>query len=184
MKEDAKSNTPIHCTVLLYVVSTYDKFNQNFTSWSINKTNEKDSIIFVLKDVAVIDSVLLDLLLIKYPGRLKGRFIKNNTMTIEFTKNDDIDTSVDLSHVLHHNSNHNSKKRKLNNEVNLNNIDAIQNLLRMSIKKFNSSNLDIGDVSTGQDVMNKWVLFEILFVDSLNTCFVQEMKTSNILDDV
>jgi hypothetical protein len=181
---EENKKTPMHFQIIVHILEQYDTFGDFFVSWSCTQTSMLDTLTVVMKNAVAVDSVLLDLILMQYPGRLKGPILKHNSMIIHFTKNnntsfidehDYIKPNKRVKYDLIDETTSDSEKLE---------IDEIKHVLITTIRTCNTHNAEIGDVCKGMYNDNPWISYQVLFVDSLNTSFIQELKIHKQLDKI
>lgn len=173
---------PLHFSVVIHLINLHDKFNKMFASWSFQTTPDKDTLTVILKESVSIDTTLFDLIQLQYPGRIKGPYIKKNTLVLDFVKNSEINKEKSIAHIIER-----PRKRPRKNEEEKSqdtNVAAIQQLLLREIRKCNSINTDLATPIHGHDTSGDWILFNILYADTINTCFIQAVKADKLLMNV
>jgi len=208
LPEKVHSNkVPGHIANILKVILLHDKFEQNFTKWSLVATDDRDIVVLTLKNGALVDSSLVYTICMMYPFRINGPIIIKNCMHVEFLHENRLEMVSVTSQITQKNIEYqlgtclHSKKRRRQSLSNSTaaptstndttagvrdieptlNIENVRQKLSASLLTTNSSRVFVENVNTGLDAGGSWAIFRLSECDKLNLDFIGGFQLS--IDD-
>jgi hypothetical protein len=185
--QNNNENVP-HIRLIVHILQMSDKLARNFISWSVISTLEMESVSVTLKEDATIDATIVNLICSQYPGRIRGPFLTNKTMIIDFLKNpfrnsqeDQVEID-DINEPLCTKSKYEYDDKE--DKWDITDTERAKHELLSYIRKYNNPRVDIGNITTGLDHVSIWISFPFLHVDRLNIGFISEIMTNQSLSNV
>jgi len=202
------TKVPGHIANILKVILLHDKFEHNFSKWSLVQTEDRDVLILTLKNSAIVESSLVYTICMMYPFRINGPIMIKNTMHVEFLHENPLEivhvtgdiqqknVEYSLGTFIHNRKRHrppspsdtmptsSNDTQQTTSSLNMLdlNILLIRKKLSSALLLTNSTRVFVEQVDTGLDAGGSWVKFRLSECDKLNLDFIGAFQLS--IDDV
>jgi len=197
-KKDHKK-VPGHIANILKVILLHDKFEHNFSKWSLVQTDDRDVLVLTLKSGAVVDSSLVYTIWMMYPFRINGPIMIKNTMNVEFLHDDPLEVESVTGEIPQKSVQyqlgtlmHSHKRRRLasstetvqnepttthqqsiSSDIPELDLALVREKLSAALRMTNSTRVFVDNVDTGLDAGGSWVIFHLSECDKLNLDFIE-----------
>lgn len=185
-----EKNNSSHIALIVHILKISDRFAKNFESWSVTSTTEIDSIVVTLQEDAVIDANMINLMYTQYPLRIRGPFLKEKLLIIDFMKDDSWQFEVGATDNEYNSILEPSKKKvkytttdKVEDPSIIDTAELKSRLLE-NLQRYNSLEIGIGRITSGNDVDDTWISIPIENVEKINVGFIKDFITSTCLPNL
>ena len=199
-----KKQVPGHIANILRVILLHDKFEHNFSKWSLVQSDDRDVLVLTLKNGAVVDSSLVYTICMMYPFRIHGPILIKNTMHVEFVHDnpllvvgitgDFVEKNVEYQLGTHMHTrkrprpltslDHNTDKEggATASDTCTPDLLVVRKKLSAALHLTNSTRVHVEHVDTGLDAGGLWANFRLSECEKLNLDFIGGFQLA--VDDV
>jgi len=189
-----RKQVPGHIANIIKVILLHDKFEHNFSKWSLVQSDDRDVLVLTLKNGAVVDSSLVYTICMMYPFRIHGPLLIKNTMHVEFVHDNPLEIvgitgefaekNVEYQLGTHM---HTRKRHRAAPDVDHDgdvegssatadpctpDLVVVRQKLAAALHLTNSTRVVVEHVDTGLDAGGLWANFRLSECDKLNLDFI------------
>jgi len=199
-----RKQVPGHIANILKVILLHDKFEHNFSKWSLVQSDDRDVLVLTLKHGAVVDSSLVYTICMMYPFRIHGPILIKNTMHVEFLHDNPLEIVGITGNFVEKNveyqlGTHMHTRKRQRPSSSLDHDDktqgssssadtctpdlvVVREKLSAALHLTNSTRVLVEHVDTGLDAGGLWANFRLSECDKLNLDFIGGFQLA--VDDV